>query len=98
LGGPLFSFSKLAVIRQFFFNQVRLNRAGLSNTKRPIASFFFLGPTGVGKTELCKAISKLMFETEHALIRIDMSEFMVGLSVVKMTFSYSLFFIGASFG
>ena len=60
----------LAVSRR----QVRLSRAGLANSQRPIASFMFLGPTGVGKTELCKSIAQFMFDTEHALIRVDMSE------------------------
>eukprot|EP00050_Salpingoeca_kvevrii_P007117 m.293903 g.293903 ORF g.293903 m.293903 type:complete len:804 (-) comp12890_c0_seq1:121-2532(-) len=65
-------------------NAVRLSRAGLSSSKRPIASFLFMGPTGVGKTELCKAISRFMFDTENALIRIDMSEYMERHSVSRL--------------
>lgn len=55
---------------------VRLGRAGLNNPNRPIASFMFLGPTGVGKTELCKQLAKQLFDSEHAIVRIDMSEYM----------------------
>ena len=55
---------------------IRRSRAGLHNAKRPIASFIFLGPTGVGKTELAKTLAKFLFDTEEALIRIDMSEYM----------------------
>lgn len=55
---------------------VRRARAGLKDPKRPIGSFLFLGPTGVGKTELAKALAEFMFGTEDALIKIDMSEFM----------------------
>eukprot|EP00128_Syssomonas_multiformis_P001978 Colp12_sorted_trinity150504_noHs@33658 len=63
---------------------VRLSRAGLSRPNQPIASFMFLGPTGVGKTELCKALSEFMFDTESALVRIDMSEYMEKFSVSRL--------------
>ncbi len=63
---------------------VRRNRAGLSNPRRPIGSFLFLGPTGVGKTELCKALAELLFDTEDAMVRIDMSEFMEQHSVARL--------------
>ncbi|KFH45019.1 Heat shock protein-like protein [Hapsidospora chrysogenum ATCC 11550] len=56
-------------------NAVRLQRAGLSGENRPLASFFFLGPTGVGKTELCKKLASFLFATESAVVRFDMSEF-----------------------
>uniref|UniRef100_A0A0B7JUS9 Clp R domain-containing protein n=1 Tax=Bionectria ochroleuca TaxID=29856 RepID=A0A0B7JUS9_BIOOC len=56
-------------------NAVRLQRAGLSGENRPLASFFFLGPTGVGKTELCKKLANFLFSTESAVVRFDMSEF-----------------------
>ncbi|NLE37792.1 MAG: AAA domain-containing protein, partial [Pirellulaceae bacterium] len=57
-------------------NAVRRSRSGLQDPNRPIGSFLFLGPTGVGKTELCKALAEVMFDDEHAIIRLDMSEFM----------------------
>lgn len=63
---------------------IRRGRVGLKDPKRPIGSFLFLGPTGVGKTELCKALSEAMFGTEHSLIRVDMSEYMEKHSVSKM--------------
>ncbi|HEY2678872.1 MAG TPA: ATP-dependent chaperone ClpB [Steroidobacteraceae bacterium] len=63
---------------------IRRSRAGLSDPNRPSGSFMFLGPTGVGKTELCKALAEFMFDTEDALIRIDMSEFMEKHSVARM--------------
>ena len=63
---------------------MRRGRVGLQDPKKPIASFLFLGPTGVGKTELSKALAEAMFGTEEALIRIDMSEYMEGHSVSKM--------------
>ncbi|TVQ62078.1 MAG: AAA family ATPase [Phycisphaerales bacterium] len=63
---------------------VRRSRAGLSDPDRPIGSFLFLGPTGVGKTETCKALAQFLFDTEEALIRIDMSEFMEKHSVSRM--------------
>jgi ATP-dependent Clp protease ATP-binding subunit ClpB len=56
-------------------NAVRMQRAGLNGENRPLASFFFLGPTGVGKTELCKRIAAFLFSTESAVVRFDMSEF-----------------------
>ena len=63
---------------------VRRNRAGLGEANRPIGSFLFLGPTGVGKTELCKALAALLFNTEDAMVRIDMSEFMEQHSVARL--------------
>jgi len=63
---------------------VRRNRAGLGEASRPIGSFLFLGPTGVGKTELCKALAALLFNTEDAMVRIDMSEFMEQHSVARL--------------
>ncbi|NNM87444.1 MAG: AAA domain-containing protein, partial [Phycisphaerae bacterium] len=65
-------------------NAVRRNRAGLGDPRRPIGSFMFLGPTGVGKTELCKALADFLFDTEDAMIRIDMSEFMEQHSVARL--------------
>ena len=63
---------------------IRRARAGLSDPRRPNGSFLFLGPTGVGKTELCKALAGFLFDTEEALIRIDMSEFMEKHSVARL--------------
>ncbi|MFP4434858.1 MAG: ATP-dependent chaperone ClpB [Planctomycetota bacterium] len=63
---------------------VRRSRAGLNDPRRPIGSFLFLGPTGVGKTELCKALAEHLFDTEDAMIRIDMSEFMEQHSVARL--------------
>ncbi len=63
---------------------VRRSRAGLSDPNRPNGSFMFLGPTGVGKTELCKALSVVLFDSEDALVRIDMSEFMEKHSVARL--------------
>jgi ATP-dependent Clp protease ATP-binding subunit ClpB len=54
---------------------IRMQRAGLNGENRPLASFFFLGPTGVGKTELCKKVANYLFSTESAVVRFDMSEF-----------------------
>lgn len=65
-------------------NAVRRSRAGISDPNRPNGSFLFLGPTGVGKTELCKALARFLFDTEDALIRIDMSEFMEKHSVARL--------------
>jgi ATP-dependent Clp protease ATP-binding subunit ClpB len=65
-------------------NAIRRSRAGLSDPNRPIGSFLFLGPTGVGKTELCKALAEFMFDTEEAMVRIDMSEFMEKHSVARL--------------
>ena len=63
---------------------IRRSRAGLSDPNRPYGSFMFLGPTGVGKTELCKALAAFLFDTEEAMIRIDMSEFMEKHSVARL--------------
>src|SRR5487761_2652251 len=63
---------------------IRRSRAGLSDPNRPTGSFMFLGPTGVGKTELCKSLAEFMFDTEEALVRIDMSEFMEKHSVARL--------------
>ncbi len=65
-------------------NAIRRSRAGLSDPNRPNGSFLFLGPTGVGKTELCKALASFLFDTEEALVRIDMSEFMEKHSVARL--------------
>ncbi len=65
-------------------NAIRRSRAGLSDPNRPNGSFLFLGPTGVGKTELCKALANFMFDTDEAMIRIDMSEFMEKHSVARL--------------
>ncbi len=65
-------------------NAVRRSRAGLSDPNRPNGSFLFLGPTGVGKTELCKALANFLFDTEEAMVRIDMSEFMEKHSVARL--------------
>ena len=65
-------------------NAVRRSRAGLSDPKRPNGSFLFLGPTGVGKTELCKALAGFLFDSEQSLIRLDMSEFMEKHSVARL--------------
>lgn len=65
-------------------NAVRRSRAGLSDPNRPSGSFLFLGPTGVGKTELCKSLAEFLFDTEEALVRIDMSEFMEKHSVARL--------------
>ncbi|MBQ8815613.1 MAG: ATP-dependent Clp protease ATP-binding subunit, partial [Lachnospiraceae bacterium] len=63
---------------------IRRSRVGLKDPRRPIGSFLFLGPTGVGKTELCKALAEAMFGTENAMIRVDMSEYMEKHSVSKL--------------
>jgi len=63
---------------------IRRSRAGLSDPNRPNGSFLFLGPTGVGKTELCKALAHFLFDTEEAMVRIDMSEFMEKHSVARL--------------
>ncbi|MFN2286972.1 MAG: ATP-dependent chaperone ClpB, partial [Chromatocurvus sp.] len=65
-------------------NAVRRSRAGLSDPNRPNGSFLFLGPTGVGKTELCKSLAEFLFDSEQAMVRIDMSEFMEKHSVARM--------------
>lgn len=65
-------------------NAIRRSRAGLSDPDRPIGSFLFLGPTGVGKTELCKSLARFLFDTSDAMVRIDMSEFMEKHSVARL--------------
>ena len=65
-------------------NAIRRSRAGLADPMRPIGSFLFLGPTGVGKTELCKALAEYLFDTQDAMVRIDMSEFMEKHSVARL--------------
>ncbi|MCY4218487.1 MAG: ATP-dependent chaperone ClpB [Gammaproteobacteria bacterium] len=66
-------------------NAIRRSRAGLSDPSKPYGSFLFLGPTGVGKTELCKALAEFLFDNEEAMVRIDMSEYMEKHSVAKLT-------------
>ena len=66
-------------------NSIRLARSGLKDPKRPIGTFLFLGPTGVGKTELCKTLAEILFNDEDALIRIDMSEFMEKHNISRLT-------------
>ncbi len=63
---------------------IRRSRAGLNDPKRPVGSFFFLGPTGVGKTELAKAVTEFLFDDEKALVRLDMSEFMEKQSAIRL--------------
>ena len=63
---------------------IRRGRVGLKDPKRPIGSFLFLGPTGVGKTELCKSLAEAMFGDENAMIRIDMSEYMERHTVSRL--------------
>jgi len=63
---------------------IRRSRAGLSEENKPYGSFMFLGPTGVGKTELCKALAEFLFDSDDRLIRIDMSEFMEKHSVASL--------------
>ena len=65
-------------------NAIRRSRAGLSDPNKPIGSFLFLGPTGVGKTELCKTLANFLFDSETAMVRIDMSEFMEKHSVARL--------------
>ena len=65
-------------------NAIRRSRAGLSDPRRPIGSFIFLGPTGVGKTELARALAEFLFDDEHALVRIDMSEYMEKHAVSRL--------------
>ncbi len=65
-------------------NAIRRSRAGIADPNRPNGSFLFLGPTGVGKTELCKALASFLFDTEEAMVRIDMSEFMEKHSVARL--------------
>lgn len=63
---------------------IRRSRSGLSDPNRPVGSFLFLGPTGVGKTELCKTLAKFLFDTEEAMVRLDMSEYMEKHAVARM--------------
>src|SRR5213075_841442 len=65
-------------------NAIRRSRAGLSDPKRPIGSFIFLGPTGVGKTETARALAEFLFDDEHAMVRIDMSEYMEKHAVARL--------------
>ena len=65
-------------------NAIRRNRAGLSDPNRPIGSFIFLGPTGVGKTELARALAQFLFDDEKSMIRVDMSEYMEKHAVSRM--------------
>ena len=65
-------------------NAIRRSRAGLADPNRPVGSFLFLGPTGVGKTELCKALADFLFDSDEAMVRIDMSEFMEKHSVSRL--------------
>jgi ATP-dependent Clp protease ATP-binding subunit ClpB len=65
-------------------NAIRRSRAGLSDPNRPIGSFLFLGPTGVGKTELARSLADFLFDDEHAMVRIDMSEYMEKHSVARL--------------
>ena len=65
-------------------NAVRRARAGLGDPRRPIGSFLFLGPTGVGKTELARALAEFLFDDEHALVRLDMSEYMEKHTVARL--------------
>jgi ATP-dependent Clp protease ATP-binding subunit ClpB len=65
-------------------NAIRRSRSGLSDPRRPIGSFLFLGPTGVGKTELARALAEFLFDDEHAMVRLDMSEYMEKHSVARM--------------
>lgn len=65
-------------------NAIRRSRAGISEANRPVGSFLFLGPTGVGKTELCKALANFLFDTEEAMVRIDMSEYMERHAVARL--------------
>ncbi|MEN9704923.1 MAG: hypothetical protein RLZZ393_802 [Pseudomonadota bacterium] len=69
---------------QIVSNAIRRSRAGLSDPRRPNGSFLFLGPTGVGKTELCKALAEFLFDSEDAIVRVDMSEFMEQHSVARL--------------
>ena len=65
-------------------NAIRRSRAGLSDPRRPIGSFIFLGPTGVGKTELARALAEFLFDDEHSMVRIDMSEYMERHAVSRL--------------
>ena len=65
-------------------NAVRRSRAGLGDPRRPIGSFLFMGPTGVGKTELARALAEFLFDDEHAMVRLDMSEYMEKHTVARL--------------
>src|SRR5690606_806224 len=65
-------------------NALRVSRAGLHSHERPLGAFLFLGPTGVGKTELCKSLAEFMFDSQQAIVRIDMSEYMEKHSVSRL--------------
>src|SRR5690606_18428487 len=65
-------------------NAVRRSRSGMQDKNRPIGSFIFLGPTGVGKTELCKALAEFLFDDERNMIRVDMSEYMERHAVARL--------------
>ena len=69
---------------QHVANAIRRSRAGLSDPRRPIGSFIFLGPTGVGKTELARALAEFLFDDEHSMVRIDMSEYMEKHAVARL--------------
>jgi ATP-dependent Clp protease ATP-binding subunit ClpB len=71
-------------------NAVRMQRAGLNGENRPLASFFFLGPTGVGKTELCKKMANFLFSTESSVVRFDMSEFQEKHTISRLIGRYTL--------
>jgi ATP-dependent Clp protease ATP-binding subunit ClpB len=73
-------------------NAVRMQRAGLNGENRPLASFFFLGPTGVGKTELCKKMANFLFSTESAVVRFDMSEFQEKHTISRLIGRYVQFY------
>src|SRR5680860_973087 len=83
-----FSMNSLMSMRSMAFSSSNMNsaraRAGLQDPNRPIGSFIFLGPTGVGKTELARALAEFMFDDEKAMLRIDMSEFMEKHSVARL--------------
>ena len=72
-------------------NAVRRARAGLQDENRPLGSFLFLGPTGVGKTELTKALAEFMFDDEHAMVRMDMSEYMEKHAVARLIGARTMF-------
>ena len=74
----------VALVQHVINHAVRRARAGLKDPKRPIGSFIFLGPTGVGKTELCRALGEAMFGDEDAVIRLDMSEYMEKHTVSRL--------------
>jgi ATP-dependent Clp protease ATP-binding subunit ClpB len=78
-------------------NAVRMQRAGLNGENRPLASFFFLGPTGVGKTELCKKMANFLFSTESAVVRFDMSEFQEKHTISRLIGRYVSIYIFISF-